>query len=272
MDSAVNFTLIGERLNTHREEFRTRVQERDTDAVVKEVQRQQRAGATHLDFNTSGSGEREIDDMLWLLGVALPLLKKKVGVVIDSPDAECLSRALQAVAGRPRTIINAITMDFERLQKTLPLIVQHGTGVVAILGGPGAPPRSSAERLSFAEQMRKILCDARIADERQYFDPQVLPLAYDAAQPRAVLETVVEIRKRWPGVHALAGLSNVSFNLANRRLLNRTYLAMLLGSGVNALLCDPCDRRLRQTLLASKALMGQDDFFATYLSRVKPDA
>lgn len=268
-DGTPAFALIGERLNTHREDLRVKVFERDKDYVIREARRQQKAGATHLDIHAGGSGPKELEEMLWILETILPVLKENVGIVVDSSSPECLSRALFRIQGRPNTIVNAITNDAERMRTVLPLAVQHGTGVIAILSHGPNPSRTADERLNAAEALRKAMVEAGIPDSKQYFDPQVLPLGFDPCQPKAVLETLREIKRRWPFVHTIVGLSNISFNVPGRSLLNRTFLAMLLASGIDGAILDPRDKTLRKTLLSARALLGQDDFLADYLANAE---
>lgn len=265
------FTIIGERLNTHREAFQKLVEERDAKGVRKEAARQQWRGATHLDFNAGANKDKETDEMLWLLDTVLPKLATGTGVVIDTASTDCLKRALERVGKRAGTIVNAVGNDPARSAEILGLAAEHDAGVIAVLSGAGGAPRSSDERLNLVSRLHRDIAAAGIADEQIYFDPQVLPLAADTAQPKAVLETIRAIRQHWPGVHTLAGLSNVSFNMPRRSLLNRTYLAMLLESGVDSLILDPCDKKLRAAILAARALLGQDDFLAIYLSEITPE-
>jgi 5-methyltetrahydrofolate--homocysteine methyltransferase len=148
----------------------------------------------------------------------------------------------------------------------LPLAVQHGTGVIAVLSAGPNPSRTADERLHAAEGLRKAMVEAGIPDAKQIFDPQVLPLGFDPVQAKAVLETLREIKRRWPLVKTIAGLSNISFNMPQRSLLNRTFLAMLLAAGIDGAILNPRDKTLRKTLLAARALLGQDDFLADYLA------
>ncbi|HYF49254.1 MAG TPA: dihydropteroate synthase [Planctomycetota bacterium] len=266
-------TIIGEGLNTNRPDFGTIVRERDEKAFLKELRRQQRSGVTHLDFNASGSGSpdspnAERDALLWMLDNALPAMKNNVGLVLDSLSPDVIAAGLERIGGRAGTILNGMTADFEHIQKLLPLLSKSEIGAVAILTTRNQP-QNAGERLKLAEQLLDIVTKARIAQDRIYIDPQVLPLAADAAHVSAVLELCGQIKHRWPRAHLLAGLSNISFNLPQRRLLNRTLAPMLLSAGVDTLICDPTDRALRQTLLAAQALLGRDDFFATYLSQVE---
>jgi 5-methyltetrahydrofolate--homocysteine methyltransferase len=168
--------------------------------------------------------------------------------------------------GRPNTIVNAITNDADRIRDVLPLAAQHGAGVIAILSHGPNPARTLDERMSAAEALHRAIQEAGIPDERQYFDPQVLPLGFDPIQPKAVLETIREIKRRWPFAKTIAGLSNISFNLPQRSLLNRTFLAMLLASGLDGVILNPCDKALSKALLAARALLGKDDFLTDYLA------
>jgi len=203
--------------------------------------------------------------MRWALETVVPALDSATGVVIDTQSIECLSEALTLLAGRRHTIVNAIAYDALQTRETLALAARHQAGVIAIVAGGAAAPRSCDERMNRAVQLQRQMNEAGIPDERQYFDPQLVPLAYDTWQPKAVLETATELRRRFPRAHVLAGLSNVSFQLPNRKLLHRTFLPMLLASGVNGLILDPCDKDLRQTLITARALLGQDEFLTTYL-------
>ena len=96
-------------------------------------------------------------------------------------------------------------------------------------------------------------------------------MAFDPLVPRTILETVRDLRARWPNTHSLLGLSNVSFNMPNRRLLNSVYLAMLLSVGIDSIICDPCSKPIRETLRAAQALLGQDEFLTGYLSEFTPE-
>ncbi len=262
------FLLIGERLNTHRPSFAARVADRDAAAVLRELENQVSAGVTHVDVNAANGGlERETADMDWLIETLLPALDAKVGVALDSPHPQVLGRALQKIGRRAGTILNGITANPTTHPEVLRLAGTYGAGVIAILTDGSSVARSSEERMVMAQGLRKVLDDAGVPEERQFFDPQILPAAFDTLQPAAALECVRQLRARWPRAHAIAGVSNVSFNMPNRPLLNRAYLAMLLAAGCDAVLCDPCDAPLMETLTAARGLLGQDEFLATYIEK-----
>lgn len=264
-------TLIGERLNLNRESFRATVIARDAAAVMLEARGQLDAGATHLDFNAAHENSTsECADLLWLLETVLPELTPATGVVLDTVNRDCLKAALKLLDTRPGTILNSSSArpgeGDAAVKLCAELAAEHHAGAIVLLGQSPGGPEIAFDRVARAGELHRVLLVAGVPSERQYFDPQVLPVAYDPQLPRAILDAVREIRQRLPQAHLAAGVSNVSFNLPARGLLNRTYMAMLLASGIDTLICDPCGKDIRHTLAASRALLGQDDFLAEYLA------
>lgn len=266
-----SFVLIGERLNTHRERFREAVSGRNAAVVKREARRQITSGATHLDINASGDNARETGDMLWILDTVLPEMPAQTGIVIDSAHSICQAAALERLAGRPGTIVNLNSPDNDKIAIALELAARHKAGAIVVLANSEGVTGLTPDRVKRAEVLRKWMLQAGIPEERQFLDPQVLPLAFDPQLPRAVLESVRELRRRWPASHLIAGLSNVSFNMPRRGLLNHVYLAMLLATGIDSVICDPCRPALHETICAAQALLGQDEFLATYLSAFAPE-
>jgi cobalamin-dependent methionine synthase I len=260
--------LIGERCNTHRPAFARRVAERDAAGVAREVDRQIAAGVTHLDINAT-SDARERESLLWIVETILPRLTPDVKLVLNASVPQVAADALLRTGRRAGTVLNGITLDAPERDGLLKLAVEQGCEAIAILARAGGPARSADERLALAEELVACLKERGLSEERILLDPQVLPVAFDPQQPRSVLEAVRAMRQRWPRIRIVAGLSNVSFNMPDRSLLNRTFLAMLLQAGVQGLIFDPCDGDLQDVLTASRALMGQDDFLAGYLARIK---
>ena len=266
-----SFIIIGERLNTHRERFREAVVEQNADLVRREVRRQVKAGATLLDVNASSVAARETSDMLWILETALAEIPIDVGLVIDSANPTCQAAALEHLNGRQGTVLNSNSADTEKIGRTLELAAKHQAGAMVTLANNAGISGLTPNRIKRAEELRNAMLSAGIPEERQFLDPQVLPLAFDPQLPRAVLESVRELHSRWPGTHIVAGLSNVSFNMPRRGLLNHVFLSMLVANGIDSVICDPCRRALHETLCATQALLGQDEFLATYLSAFAPE-
>ncbi|MGP0043599.1 MAG: methyltetrahydrofolate cobalamin methyltransferase, partial [Syntrophobacteraceae bacterium] len=93
-----------------------------------------------------------------------------------------------------------------------------------------------------------------------YIDPLVYPLATDTTSAMATLEAIALIMKEFPGVHTVCGLTNISYGLPNRLLVNRTFLTSAIVRGLDAAIMDPTDKQLYASLRAAVAIAGNDEF------------
>ncbi|NQT86127.1 dihydropteroate synthase, partial [bacterium] len=123
------FTIIAERINMTRKSIQEKVLARDAAYITRQVQRQEIAGATHIDVNAGHKPEREAEDMAWLTEVVMAATTLPLS--FDSTNADALRAGLE-LCNRPGTIINSITGEAERIEGTLPLVVEYGTNVVAL--------------------------------------------------------------------------------------------------------------------------------------------
>ncbi len=130
-------------------------------------------------------------------------------------------------------------------------------------------PESAADRVKIAGKLAGEVEKAGIALSRVYFDPCVLAASTSPGQPTEVLEAVREMRQAWPEAHVICGLSNVSFGLPLRKLLNRAYAAMMIGSGADALIVDPTAPAMREVIAAAAVLAGTDEYGMGYITGVR---
>jgi 5-methyltetrahydrofolate--homocysteine methyltransferase len=127
------------------------------------------------------------------------------------------------------------------------------------------PPSGVEDRVATASHLVDRLTAQGMALEDIFVDPCVLPASTGPEHGWAILDAVGEIRTRYPGVHISAGVSNVSYGLPLRKLLNEVFLVLLLGRGLDAAIVDPCDRQLMVNLRAAEALLGRDEYCVQYL-------
>lgn len=253
--------IIGELINCTRKKVRAAAEARDVAAIQEIARKQAAAGAQTLDVNGGIAGQ-EAECLTWLVNIVqeatdLPLC-------LDSSDPAALRAALPLVKQRP-TLINSITIEPERFDPILPLLKEYGAGVVALAMGPGGPPADAQERIDNGCRLVDRLTAEGIALDDIYVDTCVLPVSTGPEHGLAVADAIQEIMKRYPGVHTSVGLSNVSFGLPLRKLLNQTFLALLMSRGLDAAILDPCNRELMATLMAAEALLGRDEFCVRYL-------
>jgi len=259
--------IIGERINSTRKRIREAVLAADADLIRAEARKQLQAGAHMLDVNGGVAGQ-EAEALKWLVQIVQEVTD--VPICLDSADPEALRQALPLCRHKP--MINSITDEEPRYRALIPLIKEYDAKIVALCMSASGPPSSLEDRLATASRLVDRLTRGGIALDKIYVDACVFPISTGGDHGRAVLDATGRIRTLYPGIHTSCGVSNVSFGLPVRKLLNEVYLIMLLGQGMDAALIDPCDEGLMARITAAEALWGRDEFCAGYLRAYRSGA
>ncbi|MHB1458206.1 MAG: methyltetrahydrofolate cobalamin methyltransferase [Armatimonadota bacterium] len=254
--------IVGERINTSRKGISPAVEGRDSEFIIDTAQKQYEAGAGYIDVNAGTLVEKEPEALEWLVKTVQGAID--VSLTIDSPNPVAIKRALEAHKGQ--AMINSITAEKERYENILPLVKEHKTKVIALAMDDSGIPTTSEGRLKAAHKLVDNLTSEGIALDDIYVDPLVYPIATGSHYGRAVLDTISTIRREYPGIHAICGLSNVSHGLPIRKLLNQAFLVMCMTAGLDAAIIDPLDQRLMALVQASDALLGNDEYCAEYIA------
>jgi len=262
--------IIGERLNSSRKSILEALECRDAKFVCEQAKKQEQAGAAYVDLNTAALMDDEIEGLRW----AIPLLQHELTVPlsIDTPNPKAMEAALKIHKGR--ALLNSVTGERTSLETLLPLIREFKPRVIALCLDESGPPTSADIAVARARKLTDILTGAGLKPEDIFLDPLVRPIGVDPASGALFLDSVAAIKREVPQVKTIAGLSNVSFGLPQRGLINRTFLALAMARGLDAAICDPLDAELQATLHAAAALLGQDPSLKSYLrhSRAKAKA
>jgi 5-methyltetrahydrofolate--homocysteine methyltransferase len=253
--------IVGEKINTSRSRIAKAVEERDAAFITRVAREQARAGADYIDVNAGTFLEREAECLCWLVQtvqaeVDLPLC-------LDSPNPEAIRKAMEIHRGQP--MVNSISLEPDRFQSLLPVVKERPCRLVALCMASTSMPESAGERLEVAGELVSRLLDAGLTPGDIYVDPLVQPVSVDTRAGTAALEAIRLITDKLPGVNTICGLSNASFGLPRRRLVNRNFLALSMIQGLGAAILDPTDRRLMATVLAVDMLLGRDEFCSDFL-------
>jgi 5-methyltetrahydrofolate corrinoid/iron sulfur protein methyltransferase len=252
--------IIGEKINGTRKMVNKAILERDADFIRRLAIAQVEAGADVLDINAGTSAERESDDMLWLINIVQETVDKPLS--LDSPNPEALAAGLGATRQVP--IINSISGEEDRLKEVLPLVAKHGCRVLA-LALDGLTIATTCEgRMEIVRRLFDETRRAGVPDENMFVDSLVMSVATDTNACNVTLATMRAVKAEFPKAHLTAGLSNVSFGLPARTLLNRAFLTLAIDAGLDSAIVDPMDRGLMETLYATNALLGIDRRCAQY--------
>ena len=151
----------------------------------------------------------------------------------------------------------------------LPVLASKGAGVIIMLKTEdGIPPRAD-DRLVHAREAVEIAGNAGIDEGRIFFDPVFQPVATGSEGLGTALETLRKLTAELPGCHRIGGLSNVSFGLPKRKVVNGAFLAMAISHGLDAVICDPTDNTLVNIMKSSEALAGIDPGCLRYLKHYR---
>jgi 5-methyltetrahydrofolate--homocysteine methyltransferase len=255
------FCIVGERINTSRENVNRAVSERDAAYIQEDVKKQVAAGAVYIDVNAGARIGHEKEDMQWLLEIIQEAVS--IPVSIDSPDPDILEMAY-GMTDRP-PMINSISLERARFETMIPFLKGRECKIVALCMDDSGMPTSTRDITDRAQRLVQELEAIGIQRENIYIDPLVQPISTSTSNGVMVLEAVREISANLTGVHMICGLSNVSFGLPGRKIINRTFLSMMMSAGLDGAICDPLDRRLMATFKITEMLIGRDDFCAGYL-------
>jgi cobalamin-dependent methionine synthase I len=252
--------IIGEKINGTRKAVKEAVLSRDATFIEKLACSQAEAGSTWIDVNAGTAAEREGDDLIWLAETVQAVVDKPL--CLDSANPAAIAAALPHVKKAP--LINSISGEANRLSGVLPLAAQAGGGVIALAMDDKGIPATVDGRLAIVNTLIDATRGAGIPDEQVYVDPLVMTIGASGDAARVALATVRAVKAAFPKVHFTSGLSNVSYGLPVRTLINRAFLTLMLEAGLDSAILDPLDRELRKALLAAEAVLGIDRHCLAY--------
>jgi cobalamin-dependent methionine synthase I len=248
--------VIGEKINASRKAVGEAIRNRDTGFITELVKAQDTAGADIIDVNAgngSGDGSSGAEAMKWLVDTVKTATGKPLA--IDSDDPVIIETGIGAY-GEGEGMINSVTAEPERLNTVGPLAAKGNAKLVALAMSSEGIPDNVEDRLKACEVILKALSRMGVKEDQVYFDPLVLPVSVDTRQCQVTLQTIEEIKKRYPSAKTVVGLSNVSYGLPNRKLVNRAFLLMAAQAGLDAAIMDPLDQKMMSMVSIIKLLSG----------------
>jgi len=254
--------LVGELLNSTRKKVRAALEARDSAYLQDLARRQAEAGVSYIDLNTGALLDREIESLQWLIRTVREVTDCKLS--IDSPNAEALAVGLD-LAG-PGAMINSISAESQRYATVLPLVLKYGAPVIALgMDDAGLPETEATGFETIARLVERLERDG-VKREQIFADPLVRPAGANTQIPPVVLDVIGRVRAAFPGLHISGGVSNVSYGLPARKLLNRAFLTLCMSRGLDAAIVDPLDRDLMAEIAAAEALLGRDPFAMNFIT------
>lgn len=255
--------VIGERINpTGKKLLKEALINNDMDYILKQGVSQVEAGAEILDVNV---GLREIDQENIIVNVVKALQTvTDVPLQIDSSDPDVIEAGLRYYNGK--AIVNSVNGEEKVLNTILPIVKKYGAAVVGLTLDERGIPDNAYDRYKIAEKIVKKAESYGINKEDVYIDALTLTCS---AQQKEVVETIktLEIVKEKLGVKTALGVSNISFGMPNRKLINETFLAIALSAGLDLPIINPNDEAMMDKVYAFNVLYNHDKGSKEYIKR-----
>lgn len=262
------FEVIGERINTSRKFVQAAVAERNADYIIDDVKKQQDAGANFIDVNAGARIGHETEDMKWLLDTIQPIAT--IPLTLDSPDPVVLEMAFGMVEKTP--MINSISLEKDRFNAMMPFLQGKDCKVIALCMDDTGMPSSFEDILNRARGLVEELNKIGIPTASIYVDPLVQPISVESNKGIMVLDAVRAIKAEFPDVHITGGLSNISYGLPQRKIINRTFVSLMMAAGMDSAIIDPLDKKIMASIRTADMLLGQDNYCMNYLKGVRSGA
>jgi cobalamin-dependent methionine synthase I len=253
--------IVGELINASRKSIAGFIEAQDAAAIQGIARDQVEAGAHYIDVNAGVFVDREAEYLQWLVKTVQSAVQTVC--CIDSPDPKAIETALSVHKGT--AMINSISLEKVRYESLLPLIAGTDLKVVALCMSDEGMPETAEQRLRIADRLINALTSKNIPMENIYVDPLVQPVATNTAFGKEFLEAVRRIRGEFKGVHTMCGLSNISFGLPERKLLNEFFMVMAITSGLDGAIVNTHDKKMRAAISAAETLIGRDEFCMQYI-------
>ncbi len=256
--------IIGERINpTGKKLFKEALINGDIEYILNQALEQVRAGADILDVNVGLPGIDEKEMMITAVKSIQSVAD--VPLQIDSTIPEVLDAALRVYSGKP--IVNSVNGEEESLENVLPLVKKYGAAVVGLTLDSNGIPKKAEERFAIAKKILDRALSYGIPKENVYIDCLTLTAS---AEQEGVVETLEAVRrvKTELGLKTVLGVSNISFGLPNRVLVNHIFLTMALQNGLDLPIINPNIEEMTGAVRTYKLLAGIDknsvDFIKAY--------
>ncbi len=248
--------VVGEKINGTRKSVAKAIAERDAAFIKDLALKQVEGGVTWLDVNAGVSPDKENEALIWLIDTVQSATDTTL--CLDSANPAALVAAFGHVKKTP--MINSISGETKKLEGILPLVSKNKCPVIAQALDDAGIPKDVASRMAI---IRRIIGETRkagIVDKDVYIDPLIMSLATNTQAGLIALDTIKTIRKDFPETHIMPALSNVSFGMPARTIINQSFLALAVEAGMDCAILDPTDKGLRSAIMAVEVVLGRDRY------------
>lgn len=248
--------IIGEKINGTIPGVKKAIEGGDEGFIRDLAVRQAEAGADYLDVCASTAPEVEAETLIWLIDIVQAAVDKPL--CIDSPNPRIIEQVFRHA--RHPGIINSVSLEGDKCEVIYPLIKGTGWQVIALTCDSRGIPSDVQTRVAITKELVEKALKYDITPDRIHIDPLVMALSADNQSLLNFIETLASVKKLYPTIKVTSGLSNISFGMPLRKVINQHFLTLATYAGMDSAILDPCNRDILTTLMATEALLGQDRY------------
>ncbi|NLG11120.1 MAG: methyltetrahydrofolate cobalamin methyltransferase [Coriobacteriaceae bacterium] len=252
--------IIGEKVNGSIPKTGEAIAAKDAE-YIREIARKQTAAGSHYLDCCASVNENELETVQWL--IELIQEESDLPICIDSPNSQVCVDAMKFC--KKPGIINSVSLEGDKIEVVFPVIADTEWGCIALLCDDNGIPHDAAGRI---EVFKKLMIRAEeygIAPDRLYIDPLVETLGTNDQSLLTFVEVCRAVKELYPDVHLTSGLSNISFGLPGRKMINIGFMVLAMNAGMDSAIIDPTNRDLLGVLFATEALLGNDEYCMEFI-------
>lgn len=257
--------IIGEKINGSIPSVAEAIARRDREFIQERARMQAEAGATFIDCCASVPEVEEVETLKWMIDCIQEATD--LPICVDSPSADVLVQAYK-FCKRPG-LFNSVSGEGDKIDKIFPVMAQpenKGWQVIALLSDDTGIPKCAADRLRVFDKIMAKAKEYGISPNRIHIDPLVEMLCTSENGIETNTEVISTVRKMYPSIHITAAISNISFNLPVRKMINLGFAVLAMNAGLDSAILDPTNRDMMGLIYATEALLGLDDYCMEYIS------
>lgn len=254
--------IIGEKINGSIPSVRKAIVERDETWIKNLAKSQSEAGADYLDICASVEEPVEVETLKWLIELVQEVFDTPI--CVDSPSPQACVEGMKFC--KDTGIVNSVSLEGDKIDIVFPAIENTDWGCIALLCDDNGIPGTAGARLKVFEGIMEKAKEYKIAPTRLYIDSLVVTLSTEKKAFTTFAEVTREIKRQYPDIHVVSGLSNISYGLPSRSLINQAFMALSMQAGMDSAIVDPTNSAMAGIIYATNTLLEKDDYCLNYIN------
>ena len=259
--------IIGEKINGSIPSVAKAIEERNADWIRDLAKKQADAGATYIDVCASVDEDIEVETLHWLIDLVQEVTD--LPIAVDSPSPDSILGALP-FCNKPG-LVNSVSGEGDKIAKIFPVIADTEWECVALLCDDTGIPKSAEDRLRVFDHIMEEAKKYNIDPSRLHIDPLVEMLCTTDDAMANLAEVMTKIKDQYPTIHITGAVSNISFNLPYRKIVNLCFMVLSMNAGLDSAIFDSLNRDLIGAVYATEALLGMDDYCMEYITAYRDE-